>query len=132
MIFDTLGNLYGAFQQGGTIGGGEAFQLAPNGNAWTYSPIYDFAGNTEGGPFASMTMDGHGNLFGTTLQDYGSVFKLTPENGSWTFSLLYQFTCGNDGGFPYGGVAIDADGNLYGTTYGYGANGKGVVWEITP
>jgi uncharacterized repeat protein (TIGR03803 family) len=29
-------------------------------------------------------------------------------------------------------LVFDANGNLYGTTYGGGASGNGVVWEITP
>jgi uncharacterized repeat protein (TIGR03803 family) len=134
VIFDPLGNLYGAFSQGGSSGGGETFILAHDGNNWTYSPIYDFAGNQEGGPYSSLTMDARGNLYGTTMEDYdcGSVFKLTAQNGGWTSTQLHQFTCGADGGYPLGGVALDAAGNLYGTAYSYGANGKGVVWEIMP
>jgi hypothetical protein len=38
---------------------------------------------------------------------------------------------GPDGGFPYGGVAFDTAGNMYGTAYNGGANGYGMVWELT-
>ncbi len=134
VIFDPFGDLYGAYSQGGAIGGGQAFVMPHDGNNWSYMPIYNFAGNQGQGPQSSLTMDASGNLYGTTTGDYdcGSVFKLTPQNGGWTFTLLHQFTCGDDGGYPTGGVALDSAGNLYGTAYSYGANGKGVVWEITP
>lgn len=36
-----------------------------------------------------------------------------------------------DGIFPYGGVIADKAGNLFGITVNGGANGYGVVFEIT-
>jgi uncharacterized repeat protein (TIGR03803 family) len=49
-----------------------------------------------------------------------------------TYSVLYNFTGGSDGGEPYGQVTLDASGNLYGTASIGGADGNGVVWQITP
>ena len=63
---------------------------------------------------------------------YGSVFELAPSGGTWTYTELYDFTGGADGGYPGGGVTLDASGNLYGTAVLGGANGFGVVWEVTP
>jgi uncharacterized repeat protein (TIGR03803 family) len=80
-------------------------------------------------------MDAAGNLYGTTYRDGagqdGSVFKLAPGNGGWTYTDLHDFMGGSDGAFPISNVALDAAGNLYGTASAGGANGYGVVWEIT-
>jgi uncharacterized repeat protein (TIGR03803 family) len=81
-------------------------------------------------------MDNVGNLYGTTSGDgayqQGSVFKLTPANGQWTYTSLHDFTGGADGGTPYSTLVFDSNGKLYGTTNVGGANGYGVVFEITP
>jgi uncharacterized repeat protein (TIGR03803 family) len=53
---------------------------------------------------------------------------------SYSFKLLYAFcTAQNcaDGSDPSGGVALDSKGNVYGTTQNGGADGAGVVFEIT-
>ena len=58
---------------------------------------------------------------------------MTHSGNGWTCTDLQDFTgSNNDGENPVGGVALDASGNLYGTTSAGGANGAGVVWEITP
>jgi len=86
-------------------------------------------------------MDSAGSLYGTTYNDgaygYGSAFKLTPSGSGWTFTDLHDFTGGSDGGNVWSNLVLDANGkdqevNLYGTTFSGGANGYGVVFEITP
>lgn len=140
LIFDQLGNLYGAADDG-AAGGGIVFELSPSGGGWTFSLLYSIRGggiNCE--PTAPLVMDEAGNLFGTTACQgryfKGSVFKLTASSPYWTYTSLHDFTGGSDGEFSPGGVIIDADGNLYGTAYGGGnqncSGGCGVVWEITP
>jgi uncharacterized repeat protein (TIGR03803 family) len=134
LTFDNSGNLYGATSAGGSGGGGTVFELTSSGGHWTPNVIYSFAGS--GGPASSLVMDTAGNLYGTTVQDgayrAGNVFKLTSSGGGWTYTDLYDFTGGSDGANPFGGVTLDANGNLYGTTESGGANGAGVIWEITP
>jgi uncharacterized repeat protein (TIGR03803 family) len=136
LVFDSTGNLYGATSTGGSGGGGTVYELASSGGGWSFGVIGSFAGSAYlPGPYDSLTMDAAGNLYGTTYKDgangAGSVFKLTPSNGGWTLTDLYDFTGGKDGGLPYGGVLVDGNGNLYGTASQGGANGYGVVWEIT-
>lgn len=138
LISDLSGNLYGAASLGGMGGGGMVFKMTPSSGSWTLSTIYTFTG--QWGPVRSLTMDGAGNLYGTTREDgaYGNVFKLTPSGDGWTYTSLHDFTGGGDGGFPSSSVTFDANGNLYGTTYRGGATGSncdnqcGVIWEITP
>jgi uncharacterized repeat protein (TIGR03803 family) len=129
LTFDPHGNLFGTGFVGGT-----AFELEPSNGSWTYNLLYTF--NGYDGPFGSPTFDGAGNFYGTNATggayDQGFVFKFSPSNGGWTFTDIYDFTGGNDGGFPVSNVILDPSGNLYGTAYLGGADGEGVVWEITP
>ena len=111
---------------------------APYALAQTYSVLHNFTGGLDGkNPYAGLTMDAAGNLYGTIASSgtNGAVFKLTPGNGGWTFTSLHDFTGPPDGSDPDSTVAIGADGNLYGTTFhggNCGGTGCGVVWEITP
>jgi uncharacterized repeat protein (TIGR03803 family) len=146
VIFDPSGNLYGATASGGSdgngcagLGCGTAFELTPSsGGQWTESIIYSFTGGAAAyyyGPYASLTMDAAGNLYGTTISDgpygFGTAFKLTPSYFGWIYSDLHDFTGGSDGAYPSSSLIFDANGNLYGTTDG-GGTGDGVVFEITP
>jgi len=140
LILDQSGNLYGSTCAGGSGNGGTVFRLSLSGGNWVLNTLYGFTGTGHGGfvvgPAASLVMDKAGALYGTTLADgahgYGSVFKLTPQGDNWTYTSLHDFTGSSDGGGPYSNVVMDAQGNLYGTASVGGANGKGVVWEITP
>jgi uncharacterized repeat protein (TIGR03803 family) len=139
LILDTSGNLYGTTPQGGAFGDGVVFKLTKNSDgSWTESVLYSFAGGTDGAtPYAEVTFDASGNLYGTTYSggasSAGTVFQLAPNSdGTWTESVLYTFTGGSDGANPYAGVVFDATGTLYGTTYGGGTRGLGVVYKLTP
>jgi uncharacterized repeat protein (TIGR03803 family) len=100
--------------------------------------LYSFANSPDGaGPFAGLTLDSAGNLYGTTVtggaSGTGTVFKLAP-NGSagYTESVLYSFGAGPDGANPYAGLILDSAGNLYGTTPMGGASGFGTVFQLAP
>lgn len=141
LTMDSLGNLYGATAYGGQ-GYGIVFELTPFNGNWIYTQIYSFSGSGRGGTLkSSLTMDGAGNLYGTTVDGgtygYGNVYKLKHSSGGWTYTSLHDFTGRFDGGLPFGGVAVDANGTLYGTASDGGAYYNcdgycGVVWEITP
>ena len=144
LIFDSAGNLFGTSFDGGSGGGGTIFELSPSGNTWTYKLLYSFTGGRWGGPMATLTMDGAGNLYGTTfvggLYNNGSVFKLANTQNGWLYTSLHDFTGGADGGYEVrSNVVIATDGTLYGTTAGGGDKGQGcfgsgcgVVWMIKP
>lgn len=139
LILDTSGNLYGTTPQGGASGEGVVFKLTKNSDGtWTESVLYSFAGGADGAtPYAAVTFDASGNLYGTTYSggafSAGTVFQLVPNSdGTWTESVLYSFTGGSDGANPYAGVIFDATGTLYGTTRGGGTQGMGVVYKLTP
>jgi len=139
LIFDHSGNIYGTTTTAGINRGGTAFKVTSSNGVWTLNTIYSFTGvffNPHCGSYASLVMDGGGNLYGTTMCEsqtaFGSIFKLSDTGGSWTYTSLHDFTGGSDGGYPFSNVVVDASGNLYGTASSGGARGYGVVWEITP
>jgi len=133
LVMDTAGNLYGATAVGGTYGSGVIYELSPSSGGWNYQILYNFT--TGEGPYASLTLDAAGNLYGMThgggVNSAGSVFEFSPSNGSWTFTELHDFSFESEY-FPQGGVTLDSNGNLFGMTSAGGAYGHGVVWEITP
>jgi uncharacterized repeat protein (TIGR03803 family) len=153
LIADPAGNLYGTLQMGGNVGCeqsagcGTVYKLDPLGNE---TILYHFKGGTDGAwPYAGLTRDAAGNLYGTTefggglglgICDLdglgcGVVFKLDPLGNE---TVLYRFGAGPEGGQPYSRLIRDFSGNLYGTTFIGGLNpctglpdhGCGVVFKI--
>jgi len=142
LTFDAAGNLYGTTSQGGTSGNGTVFKLATpqSGGSWTESVLYSFGTGTDGAtPFAGVTFDAAGNLYGTTslggTNNLGTVFELVESSG-WTENILHNFADDNDGSVPYAGLVADASGNFYGTATqgGQGQDsqeGGGTIYELT-
>jgi uncharacterized repeat protein (TIGR03803 family) len=148
LIVDASGNFYGTTTLGGsiTVCGprrcGTAFKLDTSGN---YTVLHDFCSqaNCADGetPYAGLTEDASGNLYGTT--EYGGANHIDPNaNGGGTvfkldsagnYTVLYNFcsqaNCA-DGYLPYAGLIEDASGNLYGTTSVGGANHGGTVFKL--
>jgi uncharacterized repeat protein (TIGR03803 family) len=138
LILDAAGNLYGTTFGGGAFGYGAAFKLTPNADgSWTERVLHSFNGSDGAYPYAGLTFDAAGNLYGTTSEGgasgNGTVFKLTPNaDGSWTESVLHSFSS-SDGAYPWAGCLIfDAAGNLYGTTLTGGSPGGGTVFKLAP
>lgn len=141
LILDAVGNLYGTARGGGIkafpcnpTGCGVVYELKKNTDAsWSESVLYTFTGGNDGdAPFAGLTFDASGNLYGTAFTTRagnagGAVFKLAPASGTWTQTVLYDFPSGG----LYGGVVLDAAGNLYGANSG-GGGGYGSIFELTP
>lgn len=132
VILDSKGNIYGTTTMGGKTGVGTVFEITASG---TETILHSFAAGTDGfSPYAGLTFDKKGNLYGTTEYggsfDLGTVFELTPKGVE---TVLHSFAKdGTDGYFPYqSGVSIDKSGNLYGTTETGGA-GLGTVFKIVP
>jgi len=140
LIFDAGGNLYGTTYAGGVHASGTVFELTPDATTgWTEKLLYAFGSHSGDGtsPSAGLTLDGSGNLYGTTYQggtdSSGTVFELIPKvGGGWSEKVLHSFGQGKDGSSPYASLIIDAAGNLYGTAFYGGADGFGTVFELTP
>lgn len=158
LIFDQTGNLYGTAQSGGSssdcFGGcGVAFKLASGSGGWSESVLYNFCSSRKCGdgasPYAGLTFDGAGNLYGTTVGGgsahcalgCGVAFKLAPNSGGgWSESVVHRFcslkNC-RDGRGPIATLIFDQTGNLYGTTHFGGSTencplGCGLVFKLTP
>ncbi len=139
LVADASGNLYGVTWAGGAYQAGTVFEMTrdPVGGIWSETVLYEFRGAPADGanPYAGVTFDSAGNLYGTTYaggtSGFGTVFKLTPnQDGTWSETVLHSFAGGNDGGNPYGGITLDALGNLYGTTNAGGPGRHGTIFKM--
>ncbi len=98
--------------------------------------LHSFSGGNDGAfPYAGLTAEAAGNLYGTSqtagANGFGNVFQLSPvAGGGWRFSVIYEFTGGADGGSPLGSLIFDAAGDAYGTAAGGGAQGLGDVFKL--
>ena len=75
---DSRGNLYGTTYSGGAKNDGTVYKIAAG--TGTLSTIASFNLANGAFPYAGLTLDAHGNLFGTTSgggpEDAGTVFEL--------------------------------------------------------
>jgi uncharacterized repeat protein (TIGR03803 family) len=110
--------------------------------AQTLTVLHNFNNFPDGkSPEAGVTMDGAGNLYGTTSAGgdptcnngfgCGSVFELKQSAHGWLLNVLEVFS-GPNGLVPLDRVVFGPDGALYGTTEYGGAFGFGVVFRLTP
>ena len=140
LIADTVGNLYGTVTFGGNVqscrppgGCGAVFKFAPDG---TESVLYAFNGGSDGAiPYAGVTMDKSGNLYGTTYyggstachgNGCGTVFNLAPDG---TETVLHAFKRLNKGRMPAASLLLKS-GILYGTATAGGTSNNGVVFSV--
>jgi uncharacterized repeat protein (TIGR03803 family) len=131
--------------------GGFVSTAAPAFAAATEMVLYNFcslSNCTDGEfPFAGLTFDSAGNLYGTASGGAyadGVIFELTPGGGGmWTETVLYNFCslsgCADGAGPAWSSLIFDAAGNLYGTTNAGGAyqtacggHACGAVFELSP
>jgi len=142
LVLDAANNIYGTTFQGGAANHGVVFELTPGrGDTWKVRVLHSFW-NAAANPAAGLVMDASGNLFGTAMLGgnsnscaggCGSVFRLKPSAGStWKYGVLYAFGQGQDGFRPSAPLLVTGAGTLFGTTQAGGAQGQGVVFEITP
>ena len=119
-------------------------------HAQTFTVLHSFTGGGGGAnPYAGLSRDGAGNLYGTVATGgysggscaasggCGLVFKLEYKGSGWLLTPLYTFRGGSDGSTPNARVIIGPSGILYGTTRhgggsGCGGNGCGTVFSLRP
>lgn len=111
----------------------------------TLNVLHSFVDGNDGySPFAGMTIDQAGSLYGAATDggphSAGAIFKLKRQGSGWIFTVLHDFnpTIG-DGAWPYSAVTIGPDGAIYGTTFSGGSGGGncsgpgcGAVFRLTP
>ncbi|HYM74970.1 MAG TPA: choice-of-anchor tandem repeat GloVer-containing protein [Candidatus Dormibacteraeota bacterium] len=144
LVMDGKGNLYATTPEGGAFGVGVVFELEPQGSTWKRVPVFQFRLTSGYSPFAPLTVDSSGNLYGTTEAGpvggafcpaqggCGVVFKLTQSAGKWQESIVHAFTGQPDGVGPLGSVTINSQGNIFGVTGQGGTANLGAIYEITP
>lgn len=150
LIVDAAGNLYGTTTYGGSPnclldigvdGCGTVFELVKSSTGYTENVLYTFTGYDGAYPYAGLTMDSSGNLYGTAsnggANGYGVVFELVNSSGSYTEKVLYSFgASATDGATPLSSLVMDAGGDLFGTTSGdlgpfsCGLGSCGTVFEL--
>lgn len=104
--------------------------------------LHSFSASENGAdgsePFAGVTFDQQGRIYGTTYfggsNGNGVVYRLVHEGEGWVVSPIYSFgtLAGHDGIYPYARVVFGPDGRLYGTTSYGGAEGYGTVFSLRP
>ncbi|HWA90598.1 MAG TPA: choice-of-anchor tandem repeat GloVer-containing protein [Rhizomicrobium sp.] len=144
VIADALGNLYGTTRISVDFASGVAFKLVKGTKecCWNETVLHSFCSGCSGGYAPQgLTMDGAGNLFGTTLSGgvvnsacqsstCGVAYRIAPDT---TFTVLHEFcTVGDcfDGANPSGPLLLDSSGNLFGTAQKLGRYNGGTLFEI--
>jgi uncharacterized protein YgiB involved in biofilm formation len=144
LIRDTAGALYGTTLEGGNgcfnPGCGVVFKLTPQPNGeYSETILYAFTGGADGGaPAASLVIDAHGDLVGTTTAGgtgSGVAFELTPMAAAagvtYQESVLHAFGANrSDGVGPSGALIADSLGVLYGVTESGGTSNAGTVYAL--
>jgi uncharacterized repeat protein (TIGR03803 family) len=104
--------------------------------AQTLTVLHTFTGPDGLFPYSGVTMDGAGNLYGTTYgggsSQLGTVYELKVHGSGYLHDQLHAFTGGNDGEQPWGGVVFGPQGGLIGTTLAGGLQNAGTVFSLTP
>jgi uncharacterized repeat protein (TIGR03803 family) len=107
----------------------------PSSNARTFRILHEFSGAADGAtPYAGLTIDSAGNLYGTTEFGgnvdckCGTLFKITPAGKFW---VLHRFHGADDAKNPNSPPILDSLGNIYGTTFEGGTSREGAVYKIS-
>lgn len=128
------GSVFGTTTQGGqtlcgVTGCGIVFNVRPSPTVCTsalcpgvLNTLTSFRGGSDGAyPYAGVTFDEAGNLYGTTSEGgsgncppdgCGVVYKMTHSQSGWSESVLYTFA---STAYPGSGVVVGHNGELYGS-----------------
>jgi uncharacterized repeat protein (TIGR03803 family) len=139
LVRDGAGNLYGTTDGGGSgnctpgPGCGTVFMLNKRGRELG---VFSFNGQDGFAPFAGLSRDAAGNIYGTTAlggahtcgsESCGTVFRINKTGSRIEY---YSFEGQPDGATPES-RPLEVSGGLYGTTYLGGAGGWGSVFRIS-
>src|ERR1035437_228051 len=141
LVQATNGDLYGTTAYGPNCPGvgpgcGTVFKITPSGALTTLYSFCSQSGCPDGSdPEAGLVQAANGDFYGTTrvggTNSGGTAFRITRGR---TLTTLYSFCSQSgctDGSSPQSALVQATNGDLYGTT-GYGGNGYGTIFKITP
>src|SRR5690242_6228049 len=108
-----------------------SFLQATHASAQALTVLHSFTGKADGAfPYAGLTMDRAGNLYGITSTDGrykdGTIYKI---DASGKMTVLHQLTY-TEACLSFAPLLIDKSGNLYGTAYFCGTSGIGSAFEL--
>jgi uncharacterized repeat protein (TIGR03803 family) len=136
VTLDASGDVFGTATGGDAYHYGMVYELMHSGQVYFEKTLHTFTGtNGDGGlPRASVLVDAHGDIFGTTdaggSANDGTVYELVNSSGVYTEQILHSFAGGSDGEHPLAGILMDAYGNLYGTFEALGNSVNGGAWML--
>lgn len=135
-LYFRNGSLYGTGAGDEKSADGQVFKLTNKAGSWKEKTLLTFDGANGSTPFAGLLRDSNGVLYGTTWQggayNGGAVFALVKSGGKWAASTIWAFGGkAGDGTTPTCNLVMDKSGNLFGTTYQGGAQGVGIVFELS-
>ena len=132
LVIDGAGNLFGTSYNGGSNNLGSVFKLSGSEHQ-ILTTLVSFDGANGSMPNGSLTIDGAGKIYGTTVQggshNLGTVFELGGADNQ-TLTTLVNFD-GANGRSLYDRLVINGAGNLYGATSQGGSNDLGTVFELS-
>jgi uncharacterized repeat protein (TIGR03803 family) len=141
VVLDSAGDLWGTTSIGGKFNLGVVFRLTFNGNGWSETFLHNFSGPDGANPYAALTLDTAGDVFGTTkaggptcafaTAGCGVAFEFQPSGNEFAEKRIYAFTGGADGAAPIADLTFTMD--SAGGSYLYGtASQAGVVGGTCP
>ena len=129
--------LFGTTSSIGPSNGGTVFQLTTD-TTHTLTTAAAFSSTAATGyfPFAGVTADAAGNLYGTAYlggsSSAGAIYELTAQTKTtFTASPVVTFNGTGNGSNPRAPLIADTAGNLYGTTTNGGTSSDGTVFEVS-
>ncbi len=137
------GTLYGTLYGFSEVNqDGSVFSVRLRRTGPVYADVYNFRGGTDGAnPYAALTVDSSGVIYGTTeygggVGSAGTVFSLTPSGRGYQESVLHAFTRRSAGVLPEAPLLRTTTGALLGTAdiggQGCSGIGCGTVFELEP
>jgi uncharacterized repeat protein (TIGR03803 family) len=93
--------------------------------------LHSFTGQDGSLPGTRLTIDRHGNLYGSTVGNDGFIGSIFELSASGKFRVLYKFT-DMQRLFTTGQLVLDTQGNLYGVDQTGGTFGEGSIFRLTP